>query len=59
MAAPGAICAIGINASHYDLLGFGEKFAADCASGRISDPEFHEVEIYAKDANGGGRRAQW
>ena len=50
VAAPGAICVIGINAGHYDLMGFGEKFAADVAAGVISSPEFSEVDIYATAA---------
>jgi len=50
VAAPGAVCVIGINARHYDLMGFGEKFAADVANGNITSPEFSEIEIYATAA---------
>lgn len=46
VAAPGAICVIGINSQHYDLMGFGEAIANDVASKVISSPSFTEVAIY-------------
>ena len=47
VAAPGAVCVIGINAKHYDLMGFGEKMAADVDNRTITSPEFAEVAIYS------------
>jgi hypothetical protein len=44
VAAPGAVCVIGINAAHYESAGFGEKLAADAA------PETVEVTIYSAAA---------
>ena len=49
LARPGARCVVGINSRHYDLMGFGEKIAADSSSGIISSPELIEVEIYDSD----------
>jgi len=50
VAAPGAWCAIGINSRHYDLMGFGQKFAEDTANGTIADAEFAEVDMYSPEA---------
>ncbi|NCF52958.1 methyltransferase domain-containing protein [Gammaproteobacteria bacterium] len=50
VAAPGAVCVIGINAAHYESAGFGEKLAADAANGRITSPETVEVTIYSAAA---------
>jgi hypothetical protein len=47
VAAPGAICAIGINADHYDSKGFREKITNDVDRQVISNPEFIEVDAYA------------
>jgi len=47
IAAPGAICSIGINADHYDSKGFREKIAMDVDRQVISNPEFIEVDAYA------------
>jgi len=49
VAAPGAVCVIGINASHYESLGFDEKLSADVASGKITDPTTSEVDIYSAE----------
>ncbi|MEJ2171772.1 MAG: methyltransferase domain-containing protein [Woeseiaceae bacterium] len=49
VAAPGAVCVIGINASHYESLGFDEKLLADVASGKITDPTIIEVDIYSAE----------
>jgi len=46
VAAPGARCAIGVRTTHFDALGFGDKLAADVAAGKITAPEFVEVNIY-------------
>lgn len=50
VAAPGAVCVIGINASHYESLGFDEKLLADVASGKITDPATSEVDIYSAES---------
>ena len=47
VAAPGAVCVIGINAAHFESAGFGEKFATDAANGKITSPETIEVNIYS------------
>jgi SAM-dependent methyltransferase len=46
IAAPGAICAIGINARHYALRGFADLIAADVASRTITEPELVEIDMY-------------
>ena len=51
VAAPGALCVIGVNSKYYDPLGFGEKFAADVTNGTVTDPEFAEVDMYAAGAS--------
>ena len=46
IAAPGAVCAIGINAKHYASRGFAERIAADVASQTITRPQLVEVDMY-------------
>jgi len=50
VAAPGAACAIGVNAAHFEAAGFGGKLAVDAAAGRITNPELVPVDIYSGDA---------
>ena len=47
VAAPGAACAIGVNAAHFQAAGFGDKLAVDAVAGRITDPELVQVDIYS------------
>lgn len=47
VAAPDAVCVIGINAKHYELLGFDKKIADDVGNGRITHLDFAEVNIYS------------
>ena len=47
IAAPGAVCVIGINAAHYKSMGFGEKLSADVASGKITGMTSIETDIYS------------
>jgi ubiquinone/menaquinone biosynthesis C-methylase UbiE len=60
IAAPGAVCVIGINAAHYESMGFGEKLSADVASGKITGMTTVQVDIYSaksSDANHFGDKA--
>lgn len=47
LAAPSALCAIGINLRHYESMGFGERLSADVINGTITKPELIEVDIYS------------
>lgn len=47
IAAPGALCAIGINLKHYKSMGFGERLSTDVLNGTITKPELIEVDIYS------------
>jgi len=47
LAAPGALCVIGINLRHYESMGFGERLSADVVNGTITKPELTEVDIYS------------
>ena len=47
LAAPSALCVIGINLRHYESMGFGEKLSADVVNGTITKPELIEVDIYS------------
>ena len=57
IAAPSAVCAIGINAEHYAEMGFDAMFAELSAAGRITSPTLIDVAIYesADDAHAGDR----
>lgn len=46
IAAPGAVCAIGVNANHYKEAGFAAKIAADDDRGVISLLDVVEFETY-------------
>ncbi len=46
VAAPGAVCAIGVRSTHYESMGFGEKLSNDVANGMITKPDIAEVDMY-------------
>lgn len=50
VAAPGACCAIGVNAEHWKALSFDKWFASRAADGRITDFKLVDVPIYAADS---------
>ena len=47
VAAPGALCAIGIRSTHYESMDFGEKLSVDVAKGTITKPDIVEVNMYS------------
>lgn len=47
VAAPGAVCAIGVRSTHYAAMGFGEKLSADVEKGTITRPDVVEVNMYS------------
>lgn len=47
VAAPGAVCSIGVRATHYESMGFDEKLSADAARGKITKPALVEVDMYS------------
>ena len=51
VAAPGAICAIGIRSTHFESLKFGEKLADDVQNRIITKPKLVEVRIYSEEAD--------
>lgn len=58
IAAPTAVCAIGINAEHYVEQGFDALFAELSEAGKITSPVLVDVAIYeAMDGDHGGDRA--
>lgn len=50
VAAPGALAVIGVRSTHYDALGFKDKFAADVADSAITEPEIVTVKVYGENA---------
>ena len=50
VAAPGAICAIGINSTHYEAMDFGGKLSVDVEKGTITKPDIVEVDMYSAQA---------
>lgn len=46
IARPGALFAIGIKPSHFDELGFSDRFERDVALGRITQPAIKLIEVY-------------
>lgn len=50
VAAPGALCVIGVRSTHYEAMGFKDKFEADVANGTITQPETVIVNVYSDDA---------
>ena len=51
IAAPGALCVLGINSKYYASMGFDEKLSADVDSGTITKPELTEINMYSAQAN--------
>jgi ubiquinone/menaquinone biosynthesis C-methylase UbiE len=48
VAAPGAVCSIGVNAAHFDSQGFADKFSADVQNGVISEPEINIIDTFTE-----------
>jgi len=46
IAAPAAVCAIGVNAEHYVAMGFDSLFGELAGNGTISSPDIIDVSIY-------------
>ena len=46
IAAPGAVCSIGINAMHFDDKGFAEKISNDVKQGVVTEPDIHIVDTF-------------
>lgn len=46
VAAPSAVCALGINAEHYVEMGFDQVFAALAANGLVTTPTLLDVSIW-------------
>jgi len=51
IAAPGAICAIGVRSTHFESMRFGEALSVAVRNRLISEPEFVEVNIYSEEAD--------
>lgn len=51
VAAPGALCAIGVRSTHYVSMDFGEKLSVDVAKGTITKPNIVEVNMYSAQTN--------
>ena len=51
IAAPGAVCAIGVRSTHYEDMGFGEKLSVDVANGIITKPDLNEVNVYSAETD--------
>ena len=47
VAAPGALCAIGVRSTHYESMDFGEKLSVDVANGTITKLDIVEVNMYS------------
>ncbi len=52
VAAPGAVCAIGINAAHFDSQGFAEKISNDVSNNVVSEPDINIVDSFTRDQDG-------
>lgn len=48
VAAPGAVCSIGVNAAHFDSQGFAEKFSSDVSAGVITEPEINIIDTFTE-----------
>jgi SAM-dependent methyltransferase len=46
IAAPAAVCAIGVNADHYVAMGFDALFGELAGNGTISSPDIIDVSVY-------------
>lgn len=53
VARPGALFAIGINPDHFESHGFAGRFADDAAAGRITGPDYRQVQTYASGEHAG------
>ena len=51
VAAPGALCVLGINLKYYASMGFDEKLSTDVDNGTITKPELIEINMYAAQAD--------
>jgi len=49
VAAPGAICSIGVNAGHFDSRGFADRIADDVERKVIAEPDIHIIDTFSKD----------
>ncbi|NNC81422.1 MAG: methyltransferase domain-containing protein [Acidimicrobiales bacterium] len=59
IAAPSAVCAIGINAKHYAEFGFDRWFASRSTEGGVTSPQLVNVSIYeAGKSEHSGERAE-
>ena len=47
IAAPGAVCTIGVRSTHYESMDFDEKLSVDVARGKITKPALVEVDMYS------------
>lgn len=48
VAAPGAVCSIGVNAAHFDSQGFADKFSSDVSGGVITEPEINIIDTFTE-----------
>lgn len=51
VAAPGAVCVVGVRSTHYEDMGFGDKLAGDVAEGIITKPDLNVVDVYSADTD--------
>ena len=51
VAAPGALAVIGVRSTHFDAMGFKDKFEADVANGTITEPEIVMANVYGENAH--------
>jgi len=49
VAAPGAVCSIGVNAAYFDSEGFAEKFADDVRKEIISEPDINIIDTFTQE----------
>jgi ubiquinone/menaquinone biosynthesis C-methylase UbiE len=48
IAAPGAVCSIGVNAAHFDSQGFADKFSDDVRRKIITEPEINVIDTFSQ-----------
>ena len=48
VAAPGAVCSIGVNAAHFDSQGFADKFADDVRQKIVSEPDINVIDTFTQ-----------
>ena len=51
VAAPGAICVIGVRDTHFKAMDFEGKLSIDVADGKIGDPDIVEARMYSSQTN--------